>query len=132
MIESALRTHILGDTDITNLVGQRMYPVKLPQDPTMPAISYFRVSGIRHKSYGGPSGLAGPRIQIDAWAGEPSGYKTAKELADLIRKRLDGFSGLLGTDRIWGAFLENDTDMYEDETKLHRVSQDYFVWYKET
>jgi Protein of unknown function (DUF3168) len=45
MIESDLFTALSTPTVITALVGTRIYPVRLPPDPTLPAIHYKFVGG---------------------------------------------------------------------------------------
>jgi hypothetical protein len=130
MIESALRTRILGDAGISALIGTRIFPLILPQATSFPALTYQRISGERMHSHDGPSGLAGPRIQIDTWA---TSYIGAKQLADLIRQRIDGFKGTVGSDEIEGIFMDTEREFYEDGDllKLFRVSMDFFVYYDE-
>lgn len=129
-MESALRTYILAGTAVADLVGTRMYPGKMPQEPTLPLLVYQRVSGPREHDMNGAAGIANPRIQIDAWA---TTYAGTKALATAVRKRLDGYSGDTGSPavNVIVAMLLNDRDFYDAETELWRVSMDFEVMHHE-
>jgi hypothetical protein len=130
MIESALRTHILGDTSIKGQISERLYPLTLPQDPTLPAMTYQKISGLRFHDMEGASGLASPRFQFDIWS---KSYLTSKNISDLLRKRLDGFKGTVGSDVIQGVFLDSERDFFEEDEllKFYRVSMDFFIYHEE-
>lgn len=127
-ISSDLRTFLLADATLTTLIGTRMYPLVLPQDPTVPAITYQIISGHRFHSTDGACGLSTPRIQYDCWAAT---YLEVESLFEALRKRLDGYQGLAGSSQVQAAFFESERDDYEDEAKLYRRSADFFVWYEE-
>lgn len=128
-IAAGLRTFLLADSTIASLIGSgsaaRLYPVKLPQGPTMPAITYQTISGQRVHSADGASGLSGPRIQIDCWG---STYAQADALFEAVRKRLDGYRGPAGSKDIQGAFFDTERDFYEADAELYRKSADFIIW----
>lgn len=128
----ALRAFILADTAIAALVGTRMYPIQLPQNPTLPAIRFFRASGTRPQSTTGPLGQSNPRFQIDSYA---ISFEAANNLSELIRKRLDGYRGPAGSedDFIQGAFFETERDFWEAEPLpgMYVASRDYMIWFRE-
>jgi len=128
MIEEGLVTFILADTTIAGKIVDRLYGKILPQKPTFPAMVYARISGERMFATEGETGLADGRFQIDCYA---SGLKDARELAAAVRKRLSGYKGAAGSEKINGSFLENDQDLYESAIKAHRVQMDFSVWYNE-
>jgi hypothetical protein len=86
----------------------------------------------------GASGLASPRVQLDAWA---TTAREAKAVFEAVRKRLDGFRGPIGSPSraVQGAFLETERSGYEDAADagsgsgvgLYRRSTDFFIWYEE-
>ena len=122
------RTVLLGDSGISALVGTRLYPDLLPQNPTLPALTYTQVSGIRETNLDGPMDLVERRIQIDGWTETALSRET---LAEAVRLALNGFQGPLGgspeTGRIYAAFLDNEQSFYEPDTKLFRVSLDFRI-----
>jgi hypothetical protein len=128
MIESELRTYLLAQSGIAALIGTRVYPMKLPQSPTLPAITYQRVSGSRVQSLTGPSGMAHPRIQVDCWA---ASYDGAKALAAEVQDDLDGYRGTMGTTRVGGVIVYGDRDWYEPDVDIYRVTIDITIWHDE-
>ena len=128
-LPEALRAFILADATVAALIGTRMYALILPQNPTMPALTYtiFGAGGIL--SHDGPSGLENPTVQIDAWG---TTYSDAFELAEAVRVRLNGYSGLLDTVHAQGIFLVRKRDSYENESELYRRSTDFELWNEES
>lgn len=133
-IRPALRAFLLGDATLSTTVGgARIYPVRLPQGITAASLVYNRISGVGDHHMQGPSGLARPRIQIDAWAPTADG---ASALADLVKARLDGYRGEMGSGpavvTVHGVFFDGERDLpFDDASKLYGVSRDYFVHYRE-
>lgn len=115
---------------IIALVADRIFPLLAPQDVDVPFLVYQRVSGVRWRSLSGPSGMAQPRMQVDAYAMTYSGAKT---LATAVRQTLDGFRGVVAGIRVGGIALQSDQDMPEEdvEPKLFRVSMDFMVTHDE-
>ena len=98
----------------------RVYATPLP-DGTFddgPAISYQRVSSLPTLSLAGDSFLDRVRIQIDCWA---STYLGAKTLANEVRFAMANYSGLKSVP-------DTTLDDYEADTRLYRVSVDFFCW----
>lgn len=128
MIGGALVALLEGDFHVAGLIGDRIYPQVLPQDPTLPAVTYRRISAIRVRSQDGPSGVARPRYQLDAWS---RSYAEADAVAAAVRTRLDGYRGDIGGETIQGAFADVDRDLYDEALRLHGRSADYLVWHEE-
>jgi len=129
-LRPALRAFLLADAGISAVVGgARIFPVVLPQGVKLASVVYTRVSSIGDHHMQGPSGLARPRYQIDAYAPEPN---DAASLANLIKDRLDGYQGLMGAINVQGVFLDTERDDYHaPPVNLHRVSVDYLIWFEE-
>jgi len=117
-LEPKIYTLLSGDALISALVSTRIYPVILPQNVTLPAITYSRISGGQINSFSGYSNLENPRIQIDVWGVT---YASVQALAALVHTAMDGAT-------TFGALLESDMDFYEDDTLIYRVSMDFSVW----
>jgi len=124
-IEKAIRSILIADTTV-KAITTRCYPGVIPQSPTYPLIVYYKVTGMRDHHLQGPSGLAHPRFQVEAWA---TTYDAAKALANAIREALDGYSGTQGTVVIGSILIESERDVYEDAVSCHRVIMDFFVWH---
>jgi hypothetical protein len=129
-IEKDIHYILKNDADVAALVNTRIYPMKLPQGWTLPAITYQRISGDRAAKYAGASGRARPRFQIDCWA---SDYDGVKDLADKVRKCLDGYKGDINTENnVGGIHLEGDRDIWEDNIDVFRVTMDFVIPHFET
>lgn len=70
-------------------VDDRIYPVKLPQNPTLPAITYQIISGLRGYTQDGKDGVTDYRVQIniDAYS-----YAECRTVRDAIAAGISGVS----------------------------------------
>ena len=104
----------------------RVHALSAPEAAVPPFAVYQRVGGQGVASLSGPSGLAQPRIQVTVYAVT---YLEAKEIANAVRMRLDGFRGSVAGVRVGGIALQVELDRYESEATppLYAVVQDYFV-----
>ena len=127
-IQDGIYAFLIADAGVSAIVGTRVYPILMPQNPTFELITYQKISGVRGKQLSGTTGYARPVIQIDCWA---ESFLTAQTLADAVRSAVDGYSGLMGSDVVDRAQIMNEMDLYENETQIFRVSQDYEIWHTE-
>lgn len=117
MIEQTVYAALTTGSPLPTAAGIRVYPVMMPQNPTLPAITYSRVSGVPIVSLDGMSGLDCVRLQIDCWA---STYLAAKNLATQVRTEMATLNALLLL----------DVDGYEPDEKVYRVTMDFSLWQK--
>ena len=104
--------------------GNRVYPKRLPQGVTLPAVTYLKVSpGIVYHS-AGQSSLEMPRYQFNCWGAT---YLQAKALADELKARLSGFQGQMGTKTVTAAFIEGERDDDDPETERENVILDVII-----
>lgn len=120
MNESQMRFILLGQPALAALLGERMYPVTLPQGATLPAVTYSLISGTTEgDSQDGP-GVSRRRYQFDCWA---ETYSAATVVATALA------TAVSGTSRIGQAsFIDNEVDSYEPETQRWRRIVDVMVW----
>lgn len=133
-IRPALRAILLGDVDVSNVVGVRVYPALLPQGVTNPSIVYNIVTEHTDYHMNGPSGLKTDRIQIDCWSQQPD---QAVALANDVEDVLSGFSGTVSFGSIspqesvviHAVFQDTANDIYDPTSKMYSKQRDYFFWY---
>lgn len=118
--ESSLRAALLAAPAVSALVGTRVYPMLLPQSPTLPAIVYQRISSVPDHLLGEQSWRAPCRVQLSLWA---STYDAMRALTIAVEAALRGYSGA----GIRLVRLLNMTDDYEPETKTYRMIADFRV-----
>lgn len=119
MIEQAVYARLAGDAAVAALVAARIYPSILPQNPTLPAISYSRVSRSDPYSLSGRSDLRHIVLEINAWA---ETYAGSKALAQAIEDAMDADGLDIKAVQI------TDQDLYESDTKIYRVFAEYSIW----
>lgn len=110
-IEEALNALLLATAGVTALTGSgtsaRIYPLRVPQDVTRPAIAYQKISSPKTLSHGGTSHLARSRFQFTCQA---ETYTSAKALAAAVRDGLIGYRGTVSGVRIDGILIDDDKD----------------------
>lgn len=124
-IRPAIRAALLLESDITDLVDSRIYPMLAPQGERGPLIVVTRVSENEEPVLKGPSGLLQSRVQIDCWGPTPD---AASALAEAVRARLHGLSGEFLGVTISGAFAGTIREDQDRETHSFRVGRDYIIW----
>lgn len=125
----SLRAFLLTDADIAALVDESVHPSVLPEAShrRLPAIVYRVISNEGSFAHDGPVNLRHPRLQLDVWSLRRD---EAEAVEDAVVRALLGYRGPMGdTGYTAGWRLEDSTDLYEEDTKLHRISLDFRGWY---
>lgn len=126
MIEAELRDHLVANVLI---VGGRVHPVLLPQNPTYPALTYQLISDPREHSLEGVDGLVEARYQLTAWA---LLYADVRSTTEAVRVALDGFSGTWGAYEVSRAMNVGGVDLYDPDVEVHHTAVDYLIRYSES
>lgn len=119
---------------LSGIAGGNIYAGIVPEEKRPPFVSFQRISGFKVRDINGPSGLARTIFQIDIYSNDNA---ECRQLADDVRKILDGFSGTvtIGPDSIiiGGVSMQAERDFIEDnvDPKLYRASVDYLFKYEE-
>lgn len=122
-----LVSYLNGQAAISVLVASRIYPLNLPQNPTLPALSYAQISAVRTYDLIRDLRKSRTHMQIDCWA---STAKAAHELATAVRHALSGFYGSMAGTQVHLIRIDNERDWFEDPagvTGLFRVTQDHII-----
>lgn len=112
----------------TALTNNRIYPDNLPQNPTLPAITYVCISTLRRHEFEKDSKTIDSTIQFTVWG---NSRKATKTLSTQLRKALQDYSGTIGSVRVSAVLLLDETDDFEDETKLYRTDMDFKIIHDE-
>lgn len=111
-------SELSGDAGLTALVGTRIYPQWLPQDTTLPAVTFAQVSENPQNTIGGELALKNHQYQFDVFA---SSYSSAQAVAAALNTAVAGASA-------FEAYRLTQQDLYEPQTEVHRVSVDFSIW----
>jgi hypothetical protein len=131
-IKTAVYAILIGDDDVTALVGDRVTPGGDPARGNN-AVTFHQISGIRDHTMDGPDSYVTPTMQVNSFG------KTdleANNIADAVRKALNGFSGTVDGVSISYIALDDQGDLDDFEpgdrqVSRHGVRQDYLMSYTE-
>lgn len=132
-INEVLFGRLSADSGVSALISSdgiaRIWHNKPPQNPTFPYITYEITSGAPEYHLNGQSTLVNSQIELNIWA------KSTKDLTDInkaVRASLSALRGTINDVLVYGVFLQRETDFYETDLQIHRISADYFFHYKES
>ena len=139
MIRADLRTYLLSQSDITDLVGTRIYWVRIPQknpsDANYPCITYRRATGGHVHNLDGAQGYAEAIVEIDIWGPDS---EVVENVGEQVRESLQGFRGEMGTTDVRRRVtLEDEQDFYYpsevgDDVGVYRIQYKYKIGYGES
>lgn len=130
--EKVVYTLLAGSAAVTGLVGTKIYPGRIPQNTTMPAVSYELVSGVDIAPINAQAGgvLLRSRVQVNVLART---YAEVKTIQEAIRGALLFKSGLIAGVRVIGIMRDLiGPDERDDELGLYLQGIDYLLIHDET
>lgn len=131
-VREALVSLLSADPGVAALVGDRIFPERLPQGQALPAITYAVIDDRERVNLSGPRGHTTTRVQVDALAATG---KLATATDKAVRDALHGFAGTVGTVVFTSCLRKSQNDAADadgDGTggRLARVSADYTLRYR--
>lgn len=137
MIEILVADRIATWPAFVTLAGGRVWQLKLPQKPVLPAARVQLIDGPGSHHLRGTNALQRSQVQTDVYAHEAGGagvdgYTQADLVAHAVDAALDGKRWAAGSPpvRVTGAFRIGRRVLYEaDELRLVRILQEYVVWW---
>ncbi|CAK0778999.1 conserved hypothetical protein [Gammaproteobacteria bacterium] len=130
MIEEAIYSLLTGDAGIAAVVSTRVYPVTLPQNAVLPAIAFTRISTSRALTHDGSTQIAESSFQISCFH---TNVKSAKTLAGLVRAKLHGYKGTVGSDVIQVTeVVDEGPDIWEPDLEEYQIPLEVVFSHKES
>ena len=131
VIEEALIKYLLTQTGLIALISNRIYLMGLPQSPEFPAIVLQKISAPRLHGFTADYGVE-TRIQISIWA---LSYTTISNIFEQLRASLQNYinqtmGGVGGVD-VKNVELDDEMDIYEDDTLRFGRHVDFIFWHTE-
>jgi len=126
MLEQAIYSYISTYPGLIALVGSRIYPLVMPQNPTYPAVVYSRVSRVYEKDLLGTAWNQS-RVQFSVYAKE---YLEAKRVAEQLRAAFRDYKGEINGINVMLADVTNEIDLYEPDKALYHVLVDILIIHK--
>lgn len=129
MIEDGIVALLRADATVTGLIGNRIYPVIVPEPTVYPCLSYQVVSASPEATLDS-SDRGSKRVQVDAWG---TSYADCKRVLLAVRKVLHLFRGPL-PDGTRALVIRHvlELDEFESDGRVYRSLADYQADYAET
>lgn len=127
MVEADLIDYLLTQSEVTNLVSDRIYPMVFPTDCTFPAITVSLISRSPRRDLGGVQYWS-DRFQISCW--HDSLYGSAKKIAAAVKQVLEDYVGAMGASHIIDSITANEIDLNEPDTGMYHVAVDVLIIHK--
>lgn len=125
-IEEAVYKVLTASATLTALVSTRIYPFMLPQEIVLPAIVFFRTSGLRTHVMGGDLDLIESRVQVSIWAGSLLATRT---ISDAVRTLLQRWRGNYDNLAIHDSLLDSEYDDYNDDVEGYECVHEYRIFH---
>lgn len=119
-LETEIYSRLSGYANLTAIVGTKIYPLLLPQEVALPAVTYFKVSDIPVHAMGSDADIKTARFQISCWAEK---YEEVKSVEVQVKAALSRYRSAFFKDIFW----ENSNDLYEAGT--YHVPVDFMIFY---
>ena len=125
MIGKLIYSRLSTDGSITAYVGTNIYPDITPQNVQYPFVVYTIVNSLPVDFKDGQSNLEEITLQIDVYT---QSYDDTQDLANLIRNRLDRFTGIVeGIDVQTIKYMSSDSQVFNAELSVYWMSIDFMA-----
>lgn len=129
MIEEAVKNILEDSAGVAAIVSARIYPIQLPQECTLPAISFSKVSVFgKDLTHSGTSQTANSIMQVSCWA---KSVLAVKNLANAVKAALHGYSGSVGSDTIFFSKMVNEVDIFDPEVGVYHIPVDFELMHRD-
>lgn len=124
-IEETLYSRLSGYAGLIALVSTRITPNITPQNSSMPAVNYRRISSPRFSAMGVDSPVVKSRFQINACGSTyPEASAVRAQIIAALQRWRNGSN-------VQDTFILNETDLYDDTLKQHQIAIDVEINYSE-
>jgi len=136
-VVSIIRDLLIADAAVAAILGDRVYPMQMPNAPEFPLAVVFRVGGAGEYDLQGDAGIEQARVQLDLYT--DAGYAALDELRNAVRAVLSGYpQNLVAPDAssciVDSIMIFNDQDLPTQEFEragpddLRRRMLELYVW----
>lgn len=132
--ESVLRNALISDAAVTQHIGHRVLYDLAGSEDSLPFINYRRADISREQTLAFPMGV--PRVSVEFTIYATTRLES-RQIADEVRRVLDGFGGSFDNTTVKQSSLESESDevITLDGSELpgvYAVTQTYDIWWQET
>jgi len=127
-VQEGVVAHLMADSDVTDLIGTRLFPLVVPQDASLPASAYQIIDDQQEHTHSGPSGLKFARLQFTHHA---STYSEVYDVKAAVEASIDGKRRGLGSVNVQSVESQSARDGWSETHEAPVVRQDFLIWYQE-
>jgi hypothetical protein len=120
MFETNLFSVLSAASGITAITGANIFPVELPKDPTLPALTYRTITSVASPTFT-TSGLQRARVEIDCWG---SRYLDAVNLRTAVIGALNGY-----VDANFTILLISFGDVFKNELLQYAATVEFYLFF---
>lgn len=126
-----LLSYIAGSTSVTALVSTRIHYNQLPETSEYPHIWFKTTTDNEELTMDGTGGLHEAFVDMECAARSES---QAQAIADVLKPRLHGYKGTMGSSTAQGIFVSDKDDEYipfsnQSDEGVHVVAFTARLWY---
>ncbi len=123
MVEAAIYSLLSTATSVVAIAGPRIYPLLMPIDFVVPAITYQIVSSVSSPGLM-TAGMQKIRVQIDCFGND---YSDAVTLRAAVVSSLNGFSGTVQGVPISNFSKISQSDLFDHDALLYRAMVEFYL-----
>ena len=125
MIGKLIYSRLSTDGSITAYIGTKIYPDITPQNVQYPFVVYTITNSLPVDYKDGQSNLEEITLQIDVYT---QSYDDTQDLANLIRNRLDRFTGTVESVEVQTIkYVSSDSQVFNAELSVYWMSIDFMI-----
>tara|TARA_R110000868_G_scaffold29889_25_gene111159 strand:+ start:5052 stop:5459 length:408 start_codon:yes stop_codon:yes gene_type:complete len=132
--EAAVYARLSGYSGLTDLVGDRIYPMVIPPEKRGDAVTYQLIGTTPTPAMRADAPLTRSRIQVSCYGtktSSQSAYASAKAVRDQVVAALNRFRGTVGGVAVQAVYRLTEFDLYDDDAKVDGVAVDFDVVFEE-
>lgn len=128
-IEAAFYAVVTADSGVETALGDRVYPLTIPQEATLPAAAYAVVQSDPFPYLGQPASVWITRIEVSVWGRT---YAEARAAAAALRAAVDHeTAGWTGVTVTGVRISQGEHDAFNPETLEYETAFELTVTHKE-
>ena len=125
MIGKVIYGRLTTDAAVTGICGLNIFPDIAPQNVQYPFVVYTITNSLPVDYKDGQSNLEEITLQIDVYT---QSYDDTQDLANLIRNRLDRFTGTVeGVEVQTIKYVSSDSQIFNAELSVYWMSIDFMI-----
>ena len=123
----AIYSILSNDSTVTDITSTRIYPMRIPQGASLPAITYFIVSGGPINTKDGAATDHQDTFQVSCFT---TSYDTIQDLYSAVKAALERYSGTVASTEVHTITYTGHVDLYEEDAEVYHRAIDFRIWLK--